>query len=222
MHILLLEDDLELGAELQRALAGAGLTSVWVRRARDALAQIASNAQPGFSCALVDLGLPDGEGMDVLRTWRLQGCALPTIILTARDALSSRLSGLDTGADDYVIKPVAVEELVSRIHAVTRRSAGHAASLWQVGRLLIDSRQFQVRIDGEVIDLSPKEHLVITELARNPEAVVPKHRLAAVLTPVGDPVELNALEVHIHNLRRKLGPEVIQTIRGVGYRLTST
>jgi len=219
MHLLLIEDDMELGAELQRALGSFGFTSVWLRRARDVLMQTAVNAESPFACALLDLGLPDGEGLDILRRWRKRQFALPVIILTARDALASRLEGLDAGADDYVIKPVAAEELASRIRAVTRRAAGQSAVVWDIGRLSINSRQHQVRLDGEPVALSPKEYKVVTELARNADTVVSKHRLAQALTPFGEPVEINALEVHVHNLRRKLGAEIIVTVRGVGYQL---
>lgn len=221
MHLLLIEDDLDLGHELQRALGRCGYTSVWVRRAREAAAQLAAAQDAPFACAVLDLGLPDREGLDLLREWRSGGCDLPVIVLTARDALASRVAGLDAGADDYVIKPVAPEELASRVRAVTRRAGGHSASIWQAGRVRIDSGTHEVRCDGEPVPMSPKEYLIMTELARSPGAVVAKHRLAQALAPFDEPIELNAVEVHVHNLRRKLGTGVIMTIRGVGYRLST-
>jgi two-component system, OmpR family, response regulator QseB len=218
MHLLLVEDDLELGAELQRALAARGFTSEWLRQARDARARVSQQDESQFSCVVLDLGLPDGQGLDVLRDWRERGIMLPVIVLTARDDLTSRVAGLDGGADDYVIKPVQPEELASRIRAVTRRASGQSAAIWSVGRLQIDTRAHEVRADGVLISLSPKEFIVVVELARHAGSVVPKHRIARAVEPF-EPLEFNALEVHIHNLRRKLGADTIRTVRGVGYRI---
>lgn len=221
MHLLLVEDDLDLGAELQRALAGHGYTSKWVRSAHHALSATESGASTLFACALLDLGLPDGHGIDVLRHWRKQGLKLPVIVLTARDALESRISGLDAGADDYVIKPVAPEELASRIRAITRRVVGHTASVWVVGSLQIDLRARKVFTDGGEVILSPREFQIIVELAQCAGEVLPKHRIASALAPLNEPVDFNVLEVHIHNLRRKLGAQAIRTVRGVGYCLST-
>jgi two-component system response regulator BasR len=220
MHLLIIEDDLELGAALQRALKGHGFTSEWVRNGKDALA-LSANPEQIFACALLDLGLPDKDGLDVLRQWRRLANTIPVILLTARDALQSRIDGLDAGADDYVIKPVAPAELASRIRAITRRLGGHSSSVWAVGRLEIDLRIYEVRIDGVVIDLSPMEFRIITELARYAGTVVAKQRIASAVQPLNEPIELNALEVHIHNLRRKLGSDSIRTVRGVGYSITT-
>ncbi|NKI93848.1 response regulator [Rhizobacter sp. SG703] len=223
MHLLLVEDDLELGAELQRALAGHGLTSEWVRSVKHA--QTLTTPQPGaddalpFACVLLDLGLPDGEGLQLLQRWRRNGLKLPVIVLTARDALDARVASLDAGADDYVIKPAAPQELASRIRAVTRRSGGHASAVWTVGALQIDSLRREVRLDGVLTALSPKEFQIVAELARHAGEVVSKHRLARAITPLNEPMEFGALEWHIHNLRRKLGDGCIRTVRGVGYSL---
>jgi two-component system, OmpR family, response regulator QseB len=225
MHLLLIEDDLDLGAELQRALAGHGLTSEWVRgvahaRALTDEARTRGGTQEGaapFACALLDLGLPDGQGIDLLRHWRRRGVTLPTIVLTARDALESRVAGLDAGADDYVIKPCAPLEIASRVRAVVRRAGGHASLVWSVGALQIDTGKREVQVDGEPIALSPKEYLIAFELARQPGETVSKHRLARAVAPLSEPMEFSALEWHIHNLRRKLGNTCIRTVRGVGY-----
>jgi two-component system, OmpR family, response regulator QseB len=219
MHILLIEDDLELGAELQRALDGHGLTSEWVRGVKQARAFTVGNQDAHFACAVLDLGLPDGQGLDLLRAWRRANLALPVIVVTARDALESRVAGLDAGADDYVIKPVAPLELASRIRAVTRRAAGQASAIWNVGQLQIDTGKREVRIDGLVVGLSPKEFLIVAELARQAGEVVPKHRMARAVSPLNAPLEFSALEWHVHNLRRKLGENSIRTVRGVGYVL---
>lgn len=218
MHLLLVEDDLDLGAALRRSLGRHGYACTWVRSARDAQGQADQNANL-FACAILDLGLPDGDGLDLLRQWRNARQTLPIIILTAHDALASRVTGLDAGADDYIIKPVAIEELVSRIRAVTRRSIGQASAVWEVGGLQVDIGKREVRMDGETIALSPREFQIIEELARHAGDVVPKHRIAQVLHPFGEPLEFSTLDWHIHNLRRKLGANAIQTVRGVGYSL---
>ena len=218
MHLLLVEDDLELGAEMLRALLARGFTSEWVRTARAAL-ELVDHVDTLFGCAVLDLGLPDGEGLQVLKQWRRMGARFPVILLTARDALQARVSGLDAGADDYVIKPVELEELVSRIHAVTRRAGGHTSSLWSVGTLQIDLNLREVRQQGQPVELSRLEFDVVAELARHAGQVVSKHRLVRALAPLGDPMEFNALEVHVHNLRKKMGVSSILTVRGVGYRI---
>lgn len=219
MHILLVEDDLDLGAEIQRALAAQGFTSEWVRRLGDAraLTDVGEGKGPCFACAVLDLGLPDGEGLSLLRHWRQQVLVLPVIVLTARDALEPRIAGLDAGADDFLVKPVAMRELASRLRAVTRRAAGQAAATWSVGRVHIDTGRREVRLDGEPVQLSPKEFSILVELARHGGDVVAKHRLARAVAPLGEPMEFSALEWHVHNLRRKLGEDCVRTVRGVGY-----
>jgi two-component system, OmpR family, response regulator QseB len=219
MHILLVEDDLELGAELQRALVARGFTSEWVRQIKDADAFVQDHSEFPYVCVLLDLGLPDGQGMDLLRRWRARGESVPVIVLTARDAVESRVLGLDSGADDYLIKPVAMEELASRIRAVARRAAGQAAAIWTVGGLQIDPEKREVRVDGRPVALSPKEFLIVFELARQSGKVVPKHRIAQAIAPLGQAMDFGALEFHIHNLRRKLGEDCVRTVRGVGYSI---
>jgi two-component system response regulator QseB len=219
MHLLIVEDDLDLGRALQSALTHHGFSSEWVRDARSARAHVGAAGIAVFACIVLDLGLPDGQGTDLIRAWRGQGISLPIIILTARDALDSRIEGLDSGADDYVIKPVAPEELASRIHAVARRASGHTSAVWNLGGLCIDTRNHAVHLHGAPVALSPKEFLFVVELARQAGCVVPRHRIAQMLNPLGEPLEFNALDWHIHNLRRKLGAQRIQTVRGVGYRL---
>lgn len=218
MHLLLVEDDLELGTALLHSLVARGFTNEWVRTARAAL-ELVDAVDTLFACAVLDLGLPDGEGLHVLKEWRRKGATFPVIVLTARDALQARVSGLDGGADDYVIKPVEPEELVSRIRAVTRRLGGHTSSLWSVGSLQIDLNVRAVHQRGAPVDLSRMEFDVVAELARHAGQVVPKHRLTRALAPLSEPMEFNALEVHIHNLRKKLGTDCIVTVRGVGYRI---
>ncbi len=212
----MIEDDLDLGLALQRALKAAGLSSEWIR-------SIAGVAEPfnmqSFDCVLLDLTLPDGMGMDLLKRWRRAGMAVPVIVITAKALLEDRLAGLDEGADDFIVKPFATSELVARVRAVLRRYAQQASNVWALGELEIEPRKFEARLNGAKLDLSPREFHLILELAREPGAVVPKCELSQRLEPLGDPVDFGAIEVHVFNLRRKIGAERIQTVRGIGYLL---
>lgn len=224
MHLLLVEDDLELGAELQRALSGHGLTSEWVRGARHARAMTEGECDddtPYFACVLLDSRLPDGDGIDLLVHWRRRSISMPVIVMSARDAVELRVAALDAGADDYVIKPCAPVEIASRVRAVVRRTAGQASQLWNVGALRIATGTREVRVDGEILPLSPKEYQIVVELARLPGETVSKQRLARAVAPLSEPLEFSALEWHIHNLRRKIGTQLIRTVRGVGYCLVN-
>lgn len=218
MHILLIEDDLDLGRALQSALKVEGLTSEWRRRIADAPLALDASV---FDCVLLDLTLPDGAGFALLARWRGQGQQVPVIVITARSAVEDRLAGLDGGADDFLVKPFATAELISRIRAVLRRSARQASERWVVGALVIEPRSHRVRRDGETLALSPREFQLLLALAREPGAVVAKGVLSQRLEPLGDPVDFSAIEVHISNLRRKIGAEVIRTVRGVGYMLAA-
>lgn len=216
MHILLIEDDLDLGRALQAALKVEGLSSEWRRRAADAPGTLDAGA---FDCVLLDLSLPDGSGFELLARWRRTGCAMPVIVITARSAMEDRLAGLDGGADDFVVKPFATVELISRIRAVLRRSARQASEVWTLGQLSIEPRSYVARLRGETLELSPREFHLLLELAREPGAVVAKGVLAQKLEPLGEPVDFAAIEVHVSNLRRKIGSGSIRTVRGVGYML---
>jgi two-component system, OmpR family, response regulator QseB len=216
MHLLLIEDDLDLGRALQSALKVEGLSSEWIRRAADAPRHIDSSL---VDCVLLDLTPPDGSGFDLLARWRREGNLVPIIVITARGDVRDRLAGLDGGADDFVVKPFATAELVSRIRAVLRRSARQASECWALGDLVLEPRKHTAQLCGEALDLSPREFQLLLELAREPGAVVPKGVLAQKLEPLGEPVEFGVIEVHLSNLRRKIGAERIRTVRGVGYML---
>jgi two-component system response regulator BasR len=218
MHILIIEDDLDLGFALQQALKVEGISSEWVRRTADA--PLPATDTP-FDCVLLDLSLPDGAGLDLLRRWRRAGNAVPIIIITARSALEDRLAGLDGGADDFVIKPFDTAELLSRMRAVLRRYARQASEVWTLGALQVEPRAYVARLDGALLDLSPREFHLLLELAREPGVVVPKGTLAQRLEPLGDAVDFGALEVHVSNLRRKIGADRIRTVRGIGYLLAA-
>ncbi|MBU1440098.1 MAG: response regulator [Gammaproteobacteria bacterium] len=218
MHLLLIEDDLELGRALQAALKVDGLTSEWLRRSADAPRTLDSTV---FDCVLLDLSLPDGSGFDLLHRWRRDGSNLPVIVITARSAMEDRLAGLDGGADDFVIKPFATVELISRIRAVLRRSARQASEVWTLGTLTIEPRRHIASLGGVPVELSPREFRLLLELAREPGTVVAKGVLAQRLEPLGEPLEFAAIEVHLSNLRRKIGSEKVRTVRGVGYMLVA-
>lgn len=216
MHILLIEDDLDLGRALQSALQVEGHSSQWLRRAADAPLRLDEAAH---DAVLLDQNLPDGDGRELLTRWRRQGSKRPVIVITARASLDERLAGFDGGADDYVVKPFEMPELIARLRSVLRRSAQQASDEWQLGALSIEPRRRSVRLEGQELALSPREYQLLLELARERGGVVAKHALAQRMEPLGEPLELGALEVHIANLRRKIGPERIGTLRGVGYWL---
>jgi DNA-binding response OmpR family regulator len=218
MHILIIEDDLDLGAALQQALRAEGISSEWLRRVADAPRAFADDA---YDCALLDVALPDGSGLDLLARWRRAGVALPVMIITARSGLDDRLAGLDGGADDFIIKPFATAELVARMRAVLRRYARQASECWTFGELQIEPRRYVARLEGQDLDLSPREFHLLLELARMPCTVVPKGVLAQRLEPLGDAIDFGTLEVHVSNLRRKIGGHRIRTVRGIGYMLAA-
>ena len=216
MHILIVEDDLDLGRSLLQSLRTEGLSGEWVRSTADARDFITQNI---YDCVLLDLSLPDGSGLDLIRNWRGSGLTVPVIVITARLALEDRLAGLDGGADDFVLKPFIPIELVSRIRAVARRYSQQVNNEWCSGNIRIDTRQHLVYVAGQQVELSPREFSILLELVRDSGAVVSKDELARRLQPLGDPVDFGAIEVHVHNLRRKVGIDAIRTVRGVGYRL---
>lgn len=219
MRLLLLEDDLQLGKALQTALTQSEFQSIWVRRVLDAKAMLA--AEP-FAAALLDIGLPDGSGLDVLAWLRASDAprnSMPVIMLTARDAVDDRVRGLDAGADDYLPKPFAIPELLSRIRALTRRSAGFVEQVWRIGKLSIEPARQRVLLDNALLDLPLREYTLLIELARSAGRFVTRSQLEQVVFNSDANIESNALEVHIHHLRKKLGAERIKTIRGVGYLL---
>jgi len=218
MHLLLIEDDLDLGRALLAALQLHGFSVEWWRRAADAPARL---DDLDADAVLLDMGLPDGSGFDLLARWRRQGCRAPILVITAQGALQDRLAGLDAGADDYLVKPFATEELVSRLRAVLRRCAAQASEVWTLGELRIRPGARTAELAGEALDLSRREFQLLLELARAAGKVVPKSQIAQKLEPLGEPLNAAAIEMHVFNLRRKIGAERIRTTRGVGYALVS-
>jgi two-component system, OmpR family, response regulator QseB len=216
MHILMIEDDLDLGRTLLSALRLDGFTAEWIRQAGDASLRIDDTA---INFIVLDLTLPDGDGMNLLKTWRKNGIQTPVIVITARNGLEQRLEGLNGGADDFLVKPFAPSELLSRIRAVMRRYAMQSTEVWRVGSLDIEPRAHKVRNNGVTVALTQREFCLLIELARNTETVVPKGQLAQCVDPLGEAIDFSALEVHISNLRSKIGSEKIRTVRGIGYQI---
>ena len=216
MHILIIEDDLDLGRALQKALNLEGFSSEWLRRAVDAPRSFEGLH---YACILLDLTLPDGDGQTLLTRWRSEGVAIPIIVMTARAALEERVAGLDGGADDFIVKPFATVELASRMRAVLRRSAQQSRQVWTIGDLELEPKSYLARLAGSAVELSRREFQLMLELAREPGVVVSKSALSERLDPLGEPVNFGAIDVHIFNLRGKIGAHRIRTVRGVGYML---
>jgi DNA-binding response OmpR family regulator len=218
LHLLIVEDDHLLGSGLQIGLQQEGCRVKWVREAATATQALLDAT---FDALVLDLGLPDRDGLLLLRDLRRERCDLPVLIITARDALDDRITGLDAGADDYVTKPFDLPELAARLRALVRRSIGHASTAILAGDLRLDALSREAVLDGAPLAISPKEFALLELLAGQSDHVVPRARLQHSLSDWGEAMESNALEVHIHNLRRKLGRKRILTIRGVGYKLVS-
>lgn len=216
MRILLAEDDILLGEGLQEALSLQGYVVEWFRDGASVLRAL--EASP-FDLLLLDLGLPRLDGMEVLTQLRKQHLTLPVLVLTARDTLTARVAGLDAGADDYLLKPFDLDELSARIRALTRRAIGRTSNRMDFGRLSLDTATNQVMLDGRPVILSRREFLLLKELCLHAGHILSKARLEESLYGWSEEVESNALEVHIHHLRKKLYPELIKTVRGVGYRV---
>ena len=215
-RVFLLEDDLALGKALQQSLRAAGFAADWRRRAADARDAL---EEATYAAAILDVELPDGSGIDVVERMRARDDHTPVLFLTVHDAVEERVRGLDAGADDYLSKPFAVAELVSRLHALIRRSAGQAAPAWKIGALLIEPGRCRVVLDGQTLELPLQEYRLLFELARQAGQVVSRERLEAAVFRASERIGSNLLDVHIHHLRRKIGTELIRTVRGVGYVL---
>lgn len=214
MRILLVEDDALLGDAIQAGLKQSGHAVDWVR---DGVLADQALATQTYDAAVLDLGLPRMTGIDVLRRLRARKNALPVLILTARDTVEDRIGGLDSGADDYLVKPFDMGELAARLRALLRRASGTAAPALQVQDVLLDPAAHQVRWQGKDIDLSAREFEVLQALMLSAGKVLSRAQLEEKMYAWGDEVESNAVEVHVHHLRRKLYPELIETVRGVGY-----
>ena len=216
MRILLVEDDLLLGDGLRTRLRQLGFLVDWVQDGEAAERELIAGQH---AAAVLDLGLPRKDGMDVLAALRRAGMTIPILVLTARDAVADRIRGLDVGADDFVIKPVDADELAARLRALIRRSHGRPQERLVIGNVVLDPAARVVERGGVQIDLSLREFDLLHALMLNCGRVLSREQLEAHIYGWGQEVESNAIEVHVHHLRRKLGGPYIQTVRGVGYRV---
>nr|WP_269815939.1 two-component system response regulator PmrA [Serratia odorifera] len=215
---MIVEDDELLLQGLAMALASEGYACDSALNAAEANALIVSSQ---YSMVILDLGLPDLDGASLLRQWRRQHIDLPVLILTARDALEDRVDGLDAGADDYLVKPFALVELKARVRALIRRYQGHSDNLLQLDDLTLNLSSQQVYVQQQPVDVTPKEFAILSRLMMRAGQTVNRELLQQDLYTWNDDLGSNTLEVHVHNLRRKLGKDRIRTVRGIGYRLES-
>ncbi|HZY19538.1 MAG TPA: response regulator [Ramlibacter sp.] len=217
MRILIVEDDHQLGDAIATGLRQLAHAVDWFRTGDHADAALADTP---YDAVVLDLGLPGRDGMHWLQRWRERGMAMPILVLTARDAVEQRVAGLDAGADDYLVKPITIDELSARLRALQRRSGGRAQPVWRQGRLDYDPASHHVRWSGEPVELTARETALLAALMADPQRVLSKASLQQKLYDwSGSEPESNALEVHVHHLRRKLHPSVVRTVRGVGYAL---
>jgi DNA-binding response OmpR family regulator len=214
MRILLAEDDAMLGDGLRAGLRQAGFQVDWVRDGMAAEREVASGV---YAAAVLDLGLPLKDGLEVLKDLRARKIETPILVLTARDAVPDRVAGLDTGADDYVVKPVDLNELAARLRSLVRRSVGQLQETICCAGVKLDPAARSVSCHGETVPLSTREFDLLHALMRSAGRVLSREQLEQQMYSWGHEVESNTIEVHIHHLRRKLGAELIQTVRGVGY-----
>jgi len=214
MRVLVVEDDPLLGRGIQAGLDDLGFAADWVKDGVQALAAL--RATP-FAAVVLDLGLPRMDGLAVLKDLRERADHTPVLILTARDAINDRIKGLDAGADDYVVKPFDLNELAARLRALIRRAHGEAAPVIEAGGVSLNPATREVSFRGKVTLLSGREFDVLRELMLAVGRVLSRDQIVERVYSAGEDVESNAIEVHIHHLRRKLAPELIRTLRGVGY-----
>jgi len=214
MRLLLIEDNESIGKGLHTGLKLAGYAVDWVKDGDMALSAFRTGE---YDIAVLDLGLPKRSGIEVLQEIRSHGKELPVLILTAKDSTDDKILGLDSGADDYMLKPFEFDELKARLRALIRRSSGRANPILKYADIEIDPASHTVSKNGEVVDLSPKAFEIFLTLVENQGRVMSRNRLEESMYSWKDEIESNAVEVHIHQIRKKLGSKVIRTIRGVGY-----
>lgn len=216
MRVLLIEDDELLGDGIASGLRLAGYSIDWVRCGEDGAVACALQT---YESIVLDVGLPGMSGIDLLRRLRNGGCVTPILLLTARDTIDDRVQGLDAGADDYLVKPFDLDELQARLRAISRRAQGRATPLLAYGNLTLDPAAHLCRRDGVVVDLTRREFSVLRLLIERCGRVLTRTYIENALYAWGEEIESNAVEVHVHHLRRKLGTDLIRTVRGVGYTI---
>jgi two-component system, OmpR family, response regulator len=223
MHVLIVEDDLRLADLIARLLAGERHV---VERAESGTAALEIADTPGLDAVILDIGLPDISGLEVARRLRASACRVPILMLTARDAVSDRVAGLDAGADDYLTKPFAIEELSARLRALARRASGGSvpAGSLAAGPIVLDEAARMVTVDGILVDLSPREHGLLECLLRHRGQVLSRSQLLDHAWPYDAEVDPSIVDTYVYFLRRKLGPAAgacIETVRGAGYRVAA-
>lgn len=219
MRLLLVEDDTMIGRAMRQGLGDAGFAVDWVTDGRAAELALANGV---YDLAVLDLGLPAKDGMTLLRELRARRDAIPVLVVTARDAVADRIAGLNAGADDYVLKPFDLDELIARVRALLRRRAGAASTVLECGSLTLDPVRREVRLRGAAVNLSAKEFALLEALMQRPGAVLSREQLEDAVYGWQEEIGSNAVEVHLHNLRRKLGPDTIRNVRGVGYKVVGS
>lgn len=216
LRVLLVEDDRMIGKAVHQGLGEAGFSVDWLTDGREA--ELAMSAGV-YQAVVLDLGLPRMQGLDVLKSARARGDKVPVLIATARDGLADRVGGLNSGADDYIVKPFHLDEMVARLHALIRRRSDNAHPVLRHGPLVLDPLRKTVTMEGVPVELSAREFAVLETLMQRPGAVLSCSTLEDAVYGWDTPVGSNAIEVHLHHLRKKLGTEVIKNVRGVGYRI---
>ena len=217
MRLLLVEDDEMIGKSIREGLHREGYGIDWVR---DGWAAEQSLTATDYDLLILDLGLPRVHGLQVLKSTRHKGKKIPVLVITARDGVEDRVNGLDAGADDYLVKPFSMSELGARVRALLRRSAGQAAPVFRNGGVELNPLTREVLFNGKEVTLTQREYAILESLIRHPGTVISRASLEQSVYAWGQEVESNAVEVHISNLRKKLAPKLIKTIRGIGYKLS--
>jgi two-component system, OmpR family, response regulator QseB len=218
MRVLVIEDDPMIGRAVVAGLQDGGYTVDWVREGSAAELALTHRV---YDLALLDLGLPQRDGLEILKGLRRSGNTIPIVIITARDAIADRVAGLDNGADDYLVKPFDLDELLARSRAVIRRKDGRPTPEMACGALVVDPVKRRVTFRGAPVELSQREFAVLAALMKEPGAVVSRDKLEDAVYGWGEEIGSNSIEVHLHHLRRKLLPELIRNVRGVGYRIVA-
>lgn len=217
VRLLLIEDDPMIGRAIKHGLDHAGFAVDWVTDGHSGLAAVSNGV---YDLVVLDLGLPRVDGLTVLQNMRSRRDAVPVLIVSARDAVPDRIAGLNAGADDYLLKPFDLDELIARTRALLRRRTGNASNTLVAGSLSLDPVRRIVMQDGREVSLTAKEFSILEALLVRPGAVLSRERLEESIYGWTEEIGSNAVEVHLHNLRRKLGPTVIKNVRGVGYRIS--
>ncbi len=219
MRILVVEDDKDLNRQLVEALNDAGYVTDTAFDGEEG--HFLGDTEP-YDAAILDLGLPQMDGLSVLEAWRRDGRTMPVLILTARDRWSDKVAGIDAGADDYVAKPFHMEEVLARVRALLRRASGHASSELTCGPIVLDTRTSKVTMDGRAVKLTSHEFRLLSYLMHNPDKVITRTELVEHIYDQDFDRDSNTIEVFVGRLRKKIGADAIETVRGLGYRLTAS